>query len=55
MRPADYAGLGPLSVWGARVAGVWDRLGPVTRPVFERFPQARAPAALAAPTLRPTR
>ena len=39
MDAAEYADLGEGTVAGARKAGVWDRLGPITRIVFERFPQ----------------
>ena len=41
MDAAEYADLGEGAVAGARKAGVWDRLGPITRVVFERVPQVR--------------
>jgi hypothetical protein len=41
MDAADYADLGEGTVAGARKAGLWDRLGPITRVVFERFPEVR--------------
>ena len=41
MDATEYAYLGKGNVAGAVKAGVWDRLGPITRIVFERFPEVR--------------
>lgn len=41
MDAAEYQHLSRGNVEAAKKAGVWDRLGPITKIVFERFPKVR--------------
>jgi len=38
---AEYSYISSGNIAGAEKAGVWDRLGPITRVVFEKYPKVR--------------
>lgn len=49
MSAEEYGGISPANISAARGVGVWDRLGPITKQVFEGSPKVSRPAAAPVP------